>query len=312
MIIQKYRTLVQTLALLALHSSWGPQLKWLCNPVLSCHSCVLAWFACPIGVFVHYSGYHLFPVLALGTVLLLGIALGRLLCGWICPIGFLQDLLYKVPSRKFALPSWTSYVKYLVLVLMVGLFPFFWGEETLLSFCRYCPASAAQVTIPNLIGGSELTAGTLIKLGILAGVIGLAVFSTRSFCKVFCPIGALLAPLNFVSLWVVKPARAECAGCEKCGAACPSGGDPQSRIEQGIPPSLALDCVLCHQCQVACPQWRKEKRQERGLTAGLAGRRKGAAEPGGSPEGAMSAATSGASAEATEDAGEEMCGRSVR
>ena len=59
------RLAVQIAALLALHSSWGPEVKWLCNPVLSCHSCALAWFACPIGVFVHYAGYRVFPLLAM-------------------------------------------------------------------------------------------------------------------------------------------------------------------------------------------------------------------------------------------------------
>ena len=61
------RRVVQVLSLLALHSSWGPELKWLCVPVLSCHSCALAWFACPVGVFVHYSAYGVFPYLAVGT-----------------------------------------------------------------------------------------------------------------------------------------------------------------------------------------------------------------------------------------------------
>ena len=89
-----------------LHSSWGPELKWLCNPVLSCHSCALAWFACPIGVFVHYSGYHLFPFVALGSVLLVGVLIGRLLCGWVCPFGLVQDWLHKIRTPKLDLPPW--------------------------------------------------------------------------------------------------------------------------------------------------------------------------------------------------------------
>ena len=139
--IASSRQSVQFVSLFLLHSSWGPEFKWLCNPVLSCHSCVLAWFACPIGVFVHYSGYHLFPFLAVGTVLLLGVFLGRLLCGWVCPFGLLQDLLYKMPGPKFHMPKWTVNVKYVVLLVTVILLPFFLGEQTMLSFCRWCPAS---------------------------------------------------------------------------------------------------------------------------------------------------------------------------
>ena len=79
------RRVVQVLSLLALHSSWGPELKWMCVPVLSCHSCSLAWFACPVGVFVHYSAYGVFPYLAVGTRLQFGLLGVRLVWGRACP-----------------------------------------------------------------------------------------------------------------------------------------------------------------------------------------------------------------------------------
>ena len=237
-----------------LHSSWGPELKWLCNPVLSCHSCVLSWFACPIGVFVHYSGYHVFPYLAVGTVLLFGVLFGRLLCGWVCPFGFLQDLLHKIPGRKFALPRWTNNIKYLVLIGMVFLLPFLLGEQTAYSFCRVCPASALQVTVPGLItaGFQSIGVATVVKLAILVAVLVLVTFSSRAFCKTLCPIGALMAPLNFLSFWIVKPPR-NCTSCEKCDQACPTDVSPSSRISEGIPPNRTLDCVVCHDCQPLCP-----------------------------------------------------------
>ncbi len=249
------RRAVQVVSLLALHSSWGPEFKWLCNPVLSCHSCVLAWFACPIGVFVHYAAYGVFPFLALGTVLLLGVLIGRLLCGWVCPFGFLQDLLYKVPSPKFHLPAWTAYIKYVVLVLTVLLLPFLFGEQTLLSFCRICPASAIQVTIPNIVGSglSTVSIMTALKLLILGIVLIGAILSTRSFCKVLCPIGAMLAPLNFFSFWKVKVPTQNCLECKACIEACPQYGDPRERVSHGVAANRALECIVCHECQTICP-----------------------------------------------------------
>ncbi len=250
------RRITQTLSLLLLHSSWGPELKWFCNPVLSCHSCVLSWFACPIGVYIHYSGYHLFPFIALGMVLLLGIVFGKLFCGWVCPFGFLQDMLHKIPTRKLTLPKWTSHIKYLVLVLMVFLIPFFLGEETMYSFCRICPASALQVTLPNLFssGSLILPLATIVKLTVLIVVLLAVIFSRRAFCKVLCPIGAILAPLNLLSFWKVKLPTDNCISCDKCDEVCPSTISPSSRIAKGVVSNRSLDCIVCHDCRTVCPQ----------------------------------------------------------
>ena len=256
--MQKYKTLVQTIAFLLLHSSRGLEAKWLCVPVLSCHSCALSYFACPIGVFAHFAGHHVFPLLAFGTVLLAGVLVGRLLCGWVCPLGFLQDLLYRIKTRKFALPACTGWVKYPVLVLTVFALPFAFGEETVFSFCRYCPAAGAQVSAPAVISAAfaedaAVSGWSLLKIGILAAVVVAAVFFRRGFCNVLCPIGALLAPLNFVSFWAVKPPTSRCISCGKCNRACATAVEPSARILAGESPSRAADCVVCHQCQVVCP-----------------------------------------------------------
>jgi ferredoxin-type protein NapH len=248
------RQLTQAASLLFLHSSWGPELKWLCNPVLSCHSCALSWFACPVGVFIQYSGNHLFPFFAFGTVFLVGVVLGRMFCGWVCPFGFLQDLLHKIPSRKFNLPQWTSSIKYFVLVISVILIPFFLGGESLYSFCRVCPASALQVTIPNLItaGFSTISVPNIVKLSALLFILSLVVIHSRAFCKTLCPIGALLAPLNFISLKTVKNFQISCISCKNCDSACPTNVRPSERINSGIPANRSLDCVVCHDCENAC------------------------------------------------------------
>ncbi|MBU1692432.1 MAG: 4Fe-4S binding protein [Verrucomicrobia bacterium] len=250
------RRITQTISLLLLNSSWGPELKWFCAPVLNCHSCALAWFACPIGVFIHYAGWRMFPFLAVGIVLLLAVLLGRLLCGWLCPFGLLQDLLHKIPSPKFGLPRWTRWIKYGVLLGLVVLTPYVLGEQTLYSFCRICPTSAIQVTIPNLVraGFFGLETQTLIKLTILVAVVVLAIFCCRSFCRVFCPLGALLAPLNYISFWTVKTPTVECTVCGRCDALCPVEGKPSLRASKGVAPGRAAKCIACTECRTACPR----------------------------------------------------------
>jgi ferredoxin-type protein NapH len=261
MIVQQYRRWVQSLSLLLLHSSWGPaaQVKWLCNPVLSCHSCVLSWFACPIGVFIHYSGYHIFPFLAAGTVLLIGALIGRLLCGWVCPFGFVQDLLHKIPTPKFRLPPWTANTKYVILIATVFLIPWFWGESSRGVYCWYCPSAALQVTVPHVLGGGALSAASIIKLVLTAVILFFVVFVERGFCTLMCPIGALLAPMNKISLWIVKIPVTDCMSCGSCDDDCPTGIEPALRVEEGIPSNRHLDCIVCHECQPSCPQWEEDE-----------------------------------------------------
>ena len=254
-----YRRIVQALSFMALNSSWaGGQVKWFCLPVMNCHSCSLAWFACPIGVFVHYAGYRVFPFLALGLLVMTGVLLGRFLCGWVCPMGFLQDLLYKIPGRKIALPAWTKFIKYVLLVLTVVLLPFLLGETTLWSYCRGCPVSAMQATLPNLLsgGGFPLPVRTVVKLVILVAVLLLAMVSSRGFCRVLCPIGALLAPFNHLSFWGVKPVVG-CVGCKKCNSTCPTQCAPAPAMMDHRSPSRQTECVVCNDCRTRCPVRKK-------------------------------------------------------
>lgn len=100
-----------------------------CSPVFHCYSCPLATFACPIGVLANFSAIHLIPFAALGTLIVLGAVLGSFVCGWACPFGFLQDLAHRVPTRKFTLPSWTGYFRYVSLIVLVIAVPFFWARR---------------------------------------------------------------------------------------------------------------------------------------------------------------------------------------
>jgi len=254
--MKKYlRTITQSLSLVLLNFSWGPEAKWLCAPVLNCHACPLAWFACPIGVLAQFAGYHVFPFLALGILLLIGALLGRLLCGWICPFGFLQDLLFKIKTRKFTLPRWMGYIKYVILLSMVFLLPYLFGSESAGVFCYSCPMAGVQVALPNTIKAAfaGVTAMTWYKLGLTAAVLILVVFSSRAFCKAFCPLGALLAPLNLIAFWTIRMPQESCRACRLCDTACTMEGNPSARVSAGVPVNRLADCVGCYDCKFACP-----------------------------------------------------------
>ncbi|MFP4380934.1 MAG: 4Fe-4S binding protein [Candidatus Sumerlaeia bacterium] len=262
----KKRRLVQFGALALFHipflAALTPAAR--CIPVFSCHACVATWNICPVGALMHYAGWHLIPFYLIGLILLFGALIGRLFCGWICPFGTLQMLLYKIPSPKFRLPAWTGYIKYVLLAALVVIIPYYLGELTYYSFCRVCPVSTIQVTIPyfltneNAAWSGWLTTSRFIVFG---SVIILAIASSRSFCKVACPVGAMMGPFNHISLWKVK-APEQCPSCKKCDRVCSTDVKPSERMGAGTSPNRHHDCIVCHECQTACPVNIKQKKDK--------------------------------------------------
>lgn len=108
---------------------FGLSLRSFCSPGFNCHGCPLATFACPIGVMTFGSAVRQLPLMAIAFVLAIGAVSGRLVCGFICPFGWFQDLLYKIPGAKIKLPRFMNWFKYGFLVLFVFLLPYLLGFE---------------------------------------------------------------------------------------------------------------------------------------------------------------------------------------
>ena len=298
MITETYRRITQFLSSILLmfpvlsQFKWtGFAPRWVCTPVMNCHGCQFSHFSCPIGVLLHYPGQFLtIPFLIIGTVLVLGGLFGRFLCGWICPMGLLQDLLYKIPTPKFRIPGWMGYGKYAALIGLVILVPWFaaTGYASSWTYCQtFCPTAGLQVTIPTIYQGdyklklepTPITNNVIsiptvdrknsdtqqwqpnwpatIKIYLTLAFLVLFVFSSRIFCKTFCPIGAMMAVFNYFSLGKVK-LPPKCIRCNRCSNECPTDCQPMTRIAANIPPSRCGECVLCNKCRDVCPVVRKE------------------------------------------------------
>ncbi len=180
------RTWVQAAFLLVWLGPFSLRLHTVCSPVFHCYSCPLATFACPIGVLANFSALHVMPFLALGTLVILGAALGSFVCGWVCPFGFLQDMIARVPAPKFHLPSWMGYSRYVVLGVFVLAIPYLFGKEHPLFFCRLCPAGALEAALPHTaslaVAGEEIVWPTAAKLIILGLILVAMFFTWRPWC----------------------------------------------------------------------------------------------------------------------------------
>lgn len=221
-----------------------------CFPVLNCHSCPTSIFACPIGVIGQFSAIGVFPLSVIGIIAVAGLLAGRFLCGWACPFGFVQDLLYRVPYVKFSIPAWTRFIKYGVLAVLVIAVPYFLSPAFPLYFCRLCPVATVESAIPwAIINGTADVLTLSFRLGLLFLIIVLAMGHKRFFCKVLCPLGASLSLFNRFA--AVFPQRNDkCTDCKTCNKVCPME-TKSSRF--GVYDDRAEECISCLDCQKKCP-----------------------------------------------------------
>jgi len=216
-----------------------------CSPVFHCYSCPLATFACPIGVLANFSALHVFPSLAVGTLLVAGSLLGGAICGWVCPFGLFQDLLGKIPTPKFTMPAWTGYFRFVVLGVFVLAIPYWFGEQHPLFFCSLCPASALEAAYPHTISlalaGEPLVWPSTVKTTIFVVFLGLALFTWRPWCTALCPLGAIYSLCNSFSFIFVRVKKEECGDCGLCKSLCRYGQGPRQRVND-------LRCIRCLDC----------------------------------------------------------------
>ena len=124
-------------------------LKSVCVPGLNCYSCPGAAGSCPIGSLQNAlsANKFRFPYYVLGLLIFFGAVLGRLVCGFLCPFGLLQDLLHKIPFPKkiktFKGDKFLRELKYAVLIVMVIILPLFVKLTPV--FCKYlCPSGTVS------------------------------------------------------------------------------------------------------------------------------------------------------------------------
>lgn len=371
---------------------FGLSFKQVCAPGFNCHGCPWATSACPVGVATFGSALHVLPAFAIASILAVGALLGRLVCAFACPFGLFQELMHRIPSPKFKLPGFARYGKYVALVLLVIVLPYWLGfeqdgylridkaeftdpadaedeeemsaeeyekwlesqdeeedaeeegdedapdpvrvtvtvtnlgekpvidpvinvirharpaekdaalgaevgrlphafagvvivpgetvtlkgfdipdtreEQVLfidspqarveqhprhdLYFCKVCPIGGLEATIPRIVADTETgwgkkLADNWLKLSITGLFLGLMIFTSRPFCRMFCPLGATYALSGKLALSGMTFRQENCGGCGVCIEVCPVDIDPTKQVG-------GMDCILCGDCIKVCPR----------------------------------------------------------
>lgn len=204
------------------------------------------------------------------------ILLGRMWCGWVCPLGTIQDILSKI--RSFSGINYLRFsrktqhnlksVKYAILILSIFVSFFiansFFGlgkisPDFKLPFCQLCPAkpllplfegNLKHITFFTLNNRTLLM--TTLAMIILALFLAGSFFQRRFFCK-FCPMLALMNVFGHLNLFQFRKNPKTCTHCENCAYVCPMDirKVTEERKQSKI---LDEDCILCLSCIEACPE----------------------------------------------------------
>ena len=266
--MKRRRWIVQALAALAQNPILGNffkgkiyqgNSKYVCVPGLNCYSCPAAIGSCPIGslqaVLADYKYKISFYVL--GLIALFGMVAGKWICGWLCPFGWLQDLLHKIPGKKLKIPKklkWLEHSKYVFLALFVVVFPLLLVNDFGLGdpwYCKYiCPSGTVFASFPLMITNTQLrdSIGLLFywKALLAIAILAAAVFIYRFFCRFFCPLGAIYGLFNKISFLKMYVDSDKCINCHRCEKVC------KLDIDTSTTPNNT-SCTRCGDCIHECP-----------------------------------------------------------
>ena len=240
-------------------------------PFLNCMACEMATGACPIGMIQWGLIRGDFPYFAFGIILLSGVLLGRAVCGWLCPFGFVLDVLHRLSLQKFKLWAKLSYLKYILLLFIIGA-----PLASAAVFCIYlCQSGTILGLLPyylttGLHGFKEAIQTTawwksMLGFHLLTGIIliiGIVLVSGRWFCRFLCPLGAFYGFFNKISLVTVRHNEKLCFDCGICNKNCPMDID----LRKAASHDCWTNCIRCGRCTKLCDArtlefnsyWKKE------------------------------------------------------
>ena len=235
-------------------------LKKICVPGLNCYSCPGAVGACPIGAIQAVVGSWNFKMAyyVIGFLIFIGAMIGRVVCGFLCPFGLIQELLHKIPFpkkiRTFYGDILLRKLKYVIFAVFVILLPLFVLDimgQGAPYFCKLiCPAGMLEGGIPLVLMNQSLQSavgwlyawkGVLLMITIILSMI-----IYRPFCKYICPLGALYSVFNPISIFRYRVDDEKCVHCGKCAQTCQMQVNP---VENANHP----ECIRCGRCKKACP-----------------------------------------------------------
>ncbi len=195
------------------------------------------------------------------VILIPTLLLGRFFCNWICPLGTLQQLVAWLLGRfstRDAVEA-NSYrqsqrIKYYILAGMLAAAVFGSLQIGLLDPLALVFRSFTAAILPaaDLAAQAELSdvrihQGAWLIGGLVFALLALTLVVPRWFCRVLCPLGALLGVFSRFAWWRIERDPVRCNGCNRCRLSCEGACDPHAELR-------TAECLVCFNCIEECPE----------------------------------------------------------
>ena len=178
---------------------------------------------------------------ALGLVVVTAL-LGRVFCGWVCPLGSAQDAVRSLRRRRSGglLVQGLSSVRYGVLIVLLGSAALGANLAGWLD-----PVVMSTRALHGGAGAGAPWTAALFAWAPIGAVLGLVFVAPRFWCRTLCPLGAVLSLIARPAVYR-RHTTASCTQCGTCADVCPMG---RSRVTHA-----PVTCIGCRRCEAACPE----------------------------------------------------------
>ena len=197
----------------------------------------LVWMASSVAA----RGLAPYGWMALGLVIVTAV-FGRVFCGWVCPLGGLIDAvgIARGSRRGVPLAKRLSLVRFGLLLALVGAAA---AGANLVGWFDPLVMSARALHVSR--GMHMDGAGAAIAWLLVATALALTLVAPRLWCRIACPLGALLSLIARVAPYQRRVGDS-CTECAACATACPMGHSDADHT--------VADCIGCRRCQAACAE----------------------------------------------------------
>jgi NAD-dependent dihydropyrimidine dehydrogenase PreA subunit len=176
--------------------------------------------------------------------IILAIIGNKIICGWACPMGALQELIYKLPIFKKIKSKKLPFV--LTNAVRAGIF------TAMLLFLFGVIGGKRGMVIYHYVNPFNLFNLEFELESILSAVIVILIFSFftyRPFCQFVCPFGLVSWIAERISIFRIRIDKKKCTECGACIKACPLEA-AKGRVMGKLAPA---DCFSCARCLNICP-----------------------------------------------------------